>query len=81
MLESNQRKGETEVTDRKAKLEHVISTMENLEVDVSDVKGKVGEMRPLPQANLQAESSKGKHLRLLYTFRGVSCPSEVAHPV
>ena len=74
MLESNQRKAETEVTDSKTELEHVMSTMEDLKIDVFDVERAEGEKRSLamdtkgrieyslPQANLPSERSKGKHL-------------------
>ena len=62
MPESNQTKVDTEITDSKTELERVMSTMENLEIDFPDVKGTVGEMRTLPQANLSTESSKGKHV-------------------
>ena len=76
MPESNQTKADTEVADSKTELERVMSTMEDLKIDVLDIKRTVGEMRPLAidtkrrielpqasrQANLPSERSKGKHL-------------------
>ena len=75
MLESNQTEGETEAIDGKMELKQIRSTMEDLKLDVSYVKRGIDELRlskaietktpieySLPQVNLQAESSKGKHL-------------------
>ena len=71
MLASNQTEAHSKVVDGKTELEHVMPAKEELQIDVLDVKGTVGEMRPfatkrrtefsLPQANLPPERSKGKH--------------------